>query len=103
MNQIQTIESTFEKALHIILDDSIILVTELGNFQNETWYSWSHWGPTEGFIPDYHSEIIKESECYDRINQLSDNEISTKGDNYTVDLFFDKFVPHTPKKDNIKW
>lgn len=88
MNFIQTIKSTLNRTLHIILDDESILVTRLGGYDNETWFSWSSWGPTEGSIPSYDSQLVTQSQILDRISLLSNEEPLTNELNFTINHFF---------------
>lgn len=88
MNLIQTIKSTLDRTLHIILDDELIIVTRLGNYENQIWYSWSTWGPTEGHMPDYQSSIVTEDQILQRISLLSNEEELDKELTFTIDHFF---------------
>lgn len=89
MNFIQAIKSTLDRTLHILLDDEEILVTKLVNYGNETWFSWSSWGPTEFNIPSYYSEIITQTQILDRISLLSNEEPLTNEFNSAINQFFD--------------
>lgn len=92
MNFIQTIKSTLDRTLHIILDDEEIIVTRLGNYENQIWYSWSIWGPTEGHAPDYHSSIVTETQILERIGLLSNEEELDKELTFAIDHFFGRAV-----------
>lgn len=88
MNFIQTIKSTLDRILHIILDDEEILITRLGSYDSETWFSWSSWGPTEGNIPSYNSQPVTQSQVLDRISLLSNEEPLTNELNFAISQFF---------------
>lgn len=88
MNFIQTIRSTLDRTLHIILDDEEILVTKLCNYDNKTWFSWSSWGPTEGSVPSYDSRPVTQSQILDRISLLSNEEPLTNELNFAINHFF---------------
>lgn len=92
MNLIQTIKSTLDRTLHIILDDEEIIVTRLGNFENNIWYSWVTWGPTEGHMPDYKSGIVTEEQIIERISLLSNEEQLEKGLLTAIDHFFGRVI-----------
>ena len=92
MNFIQTIKSALDRTLHIILDDEEIIVTRLGNYENQIWYSWSTWGPTEGHIPDYHSNVVTETQILERISLLSNEEDLGKELTFAIDHFFGRTV-----------
>lgn len=92
MNFIQTIKSALNRTLHIILDDEEIIVTRLGNYENQIWYSWSTWGSTEGDMPDYHSNIVTETQILERISLLSNEEELCKELTFAIDHFFGRTV-----------
>lgn len=92
MNFIQTIKSALDRALHIILDDEMIVVTRLGNYENQIWYSWSAWGPTEGHMPSYISDLVTEEQIIKRISLLSDDERLDGETIFAINHFFGKTV-----------
>jgi hypothetical protein len=92
MNLIQTIKSTLDRTLHVILDDEEIIITKIGDYENRTWYSWVSWGPTEGSEPSYHSTLITEEEVIKRISILSNDEELDQGLNLAIDHFFGRAV-----------
>ena len=92
MNFIQTIKSTLNRTLHIILDDEEVIVTKLGNYENQFLYSWSTWGPTEGHMPNYHSNIVTESQILERISLLSNEEELGKELTFAINHFFGRTV-----------
>lgn len=90
MNLIQTIKSTRDRTLHVILDAEEIIITKLGQYENCTWYSWVSWGPTESSVPSYHSTLITENEVIKRISILSNDEELELGLRLAIDHFFGK-------------
>jgi hypothetical protein len=92
MNLIQTIKSTLDRSLHIILDDEEIIVTRLGNYENKIWYSWVSWGPTEYSIPSYHTSLIAEDDIIKRISLLSNEEPLDEELIFAIDHFFGKIA-----------
>jgi hypothetical protein len=92
MNLIQLIKSTSDRTLHIILDDEEIIVTKLGCYENQIWYSWVSWGPTEHSEPSYHSSLIIEDDIIKRISLLSNEEILENNNNIAIDHFFGRTI-----------
>ena len=92
MNFIKTIKSTLDRTLHIILDDEEIIVTILVNYDNETWFSWSSWGPNESSMPSYDSQLVTQPQILDRISLLSNEEPLTKELNFAINHFFGYIV-----------
>ena len=92
MNFIQTIKSALDRTLHIILDDEEIIVTRLGNYENQIWYSWSTWGPTEGHAPDYISGLVTEEQIIERIGLLSNDEVLDNEIIFAINHFFGRTV-----------
>lgn len=88
MNFIQTIKSTLDRALHIILDDKEILVIKLGGYDNEIWFSWSLLSPTEGNTPNYNSQLVTQAQILDRISLLSNEEPLTNELSFAINQFF---------------
>lgn len=92
MNLIQRITSTKENTLSVILDDQFITVHHLGLYEDKRWYSWSTWGPTEGTIPDYDSQLVTEKEIIERIELLSGDDELDSVQKHAINVFFGKSV-----------
>jgi len=92
MNLVQRITSTKENTLSVNLDDQFITVHHLGLYEDQRWYSWSSWGPTEGPIPDYDSHIVTEKEIIERIELLSDDDELDSVQKHAINVFFGKSI-----------
>lgn len=77
-----------------LFDDEYVYVHYVGKFDNNKWYSWNTFGPTEGLRPDYDSHIVKESEVLERIKLLEETreEPIDATEILSISMFFGKTV-----------
>lgn len=82
---------TLSKTNQIVLDyeDSVITINYKGMFDNNKWYSWSLFAPTEYNEPEYHSKIITETELLNRFLFIKNHKPFDKQFNEILNKFFE--------------
>jgi hypothetical protein len=88
MNFIQKIRTNLNRPLHIILDDEEIIVSRLGIYDNQMWYSWITWGPNESNIPSFTGNPVTATQIRERLSLLSDDENLDEKSVFAINRFF---------------
>jgi hypothetical protein len=92
MNLIKNIETKVDRILTIDLNDHIIYVRKLGNYEGDVWYSWSVWDPTEGDVPLFRSRAITKDQILERISLLSNDETLSDDIKRSISQLFGKSI-----------
>ena len=77
-----------------LFDDEIVYLNFVGTFDNQRWYSWNTFGPTECNEPDYDSHLVKEDDILERIKLLEETreELIDAAEILAISIFFGKSV-----------